>query len=85
MAAKGRAGIRPFEILARSPQLNVCDYWLRREVNKRTRARGRAFPSDKRETRAAFMRRLKARGHGRPLGHDQPEHRGHEEALPALG
>ena len=59
VAAKERAGIRAFEIPAHSPQLNVCDYWLWREVNKRMRARERTFPSGKRETRVAFIRRLK--------------------------
>lgn len=59
VAAKQRARISAFEIPARSPQLNLCDYWLWREVNTRMRARERKFPSGKRETRAAFIRRLK--------------------------
>ena len=37
----------------------MCDYWLWREVNSRMRARERMFPVGKRETRAAFIRRLK--------------------------
>ena len=59
MAAKERAGIQAFEIPGHSPQLNVCDYWLWREVNKNMRAGERKFPSGKRETRVAFLRRLK--------------------------
>ena len=59
VAAKQRAGIQAFEIPAHSPQLNVCDYWLWREVNSRMRVRERMFPAGKRETRAAFLRRLK--------------------------
>ena len=59
VAAKQRVGIQAFEIPAHSPQLNVCDYWLWREVNSRMRARERMFPVGKRETRGAFIRRLK--------------------------
>ena len=57
--AKKRAGILAFEIPGHSPQLNVCDYWLWREVNKRMRQKERSWPAEKRESRVQFLRRLK--------------------------
>ena len=57
--AKERARIDPFVIPGHSPQLNLCDYWLWREVNTRMRRQERAWPAGKVETRDGFMRRLK--------------------------
>ena len=59
LAAKESAGIKTFEIPKRSPSLNVCDYALWTEVNKRMRAQEKRMPSNKRESRAEFLKRLK--------------------------
>ena len=58
-AAKARAKIDEFNIPKRSPDLNVCDYALWKEVNKRMRGQERKFPTGKRETRAKFLKRLR--------------------------
>ena len=59
VAAKAAAGIDLFRIRRRSPQLNVCDYALWAEVNKRMRRQERRWPVGKRETRAAYLARLR--------------------------
>ena len=56
--AKAEAGIDAFEIPKRSPQLNVCDYFLWKQVNSGMRATERNWPDSKREKRPAFLRRL---------------------------
>ena len=48
-----------FEIPKRSPCLNVCDYYLWAAVNKIMRHQESKFPAGKRETRAAFLARLR--------------------------
>ena len=57
--AKKRAGITPFEIPGHSPQLNLCDYWLWREVNRRMRQAEKNWPEGKKEDRGAYLKRLK--------------------------
>ena len=57
--AKKDAGIHMFAIPKRSPVLNVCDYWLWSAVNKRMRQTEKKYPHAKRETRAAFLARLR--------------------------
>ena len=57
--AKRDAGIHVFEIPKRSPVLNVCDYFLWSAVNMRMRAQEKKFAEGKRETRHAFLRRLR--------------------------
>ena len=55
IAAKKEVGIKAFEIPKRSPCLNVCDYHVWAEVNKRMRQQEKKFPVGKRESRAAFV------------------------------
>ena len=59
LAAKKKVGIKAFVIPKRSPCLNVCDYHLWAEVNKRMRIQEQKFPAGKRESRAAFLARLR--------------------------
>ena len=56
---KLRAKIDEFNLPKRSPDLNVCDYALWKEVNKRMRKQERAWPATKKETRPGFLARLK--------------------------
>ena len=57
--AKKDVGIHTFAIPKRSPVLNVCDYWLWSAVNKRMHRLEKKYPHTKRETRAAFLARLR--------------------------
>ena len=59
LKAKSDVGIDAFEIPKRSPQLNVCDYALWTEVERRMRRQEQRFPPTMRESRAAFMARLR--------------------------
>ena len=59
VAAKRDVGIKAFEIPKRSPCLNVLDYHVWAEVNKRMREQEKKFPSSKRESRKAFLNRLR--------------------------
>jgi len=54
-----QAKIDEFNIPKRSPDLNVCDYALWAEVNKRMRAQERRWPASKKEARATFLARLR--------------------------
>ena len=58
-AAKESAGIKSFDIPKRSPCLNVCDYFLWSAINRSMREQEKKFSKTKRETRAAFLRRLR--------------------------
>jgi transposase len=58
MAAKEEVGIQSFEIPKRSPVLNVCDYFLWHEVNRRMRAQEKKWPANRKETREEYLRRL---------------------------
>ena len=58
MKAKEEAHIDTFEIPRHSPQLNLCDYFLWAEVNKRMRETERKWPQGKKEERSAYLRRL---------------------------
>ena len=59
MQAKADAKIDTFRIPKHSPQLNLCDYWLWKEVNAKMREAEKSWPAGKRETRVAYLRRLK--------------------------
>lgn len=59
MSAKEEAKISQFDIPKRSPDLNVCDYALWKEVNKRMRLQEKSWPDTKKETRSEFMARLR--------------------------
>ena len=56
--AKKTAGLAVFRIPPRSPDLNVCDYALWKEVNKRMRRQERSWSTKKTETREAYIQRL---------------------------
>ena len=57
--AKRAAKIVTFQIPRRSPGLNVCDYTLWHEINKRMRKTEVKWPKDKLETRAQYLARLR--------------------------
>ena len=57
--AKAKANLKVFAIPKRSPDLNVCDYALWREVTRKMRAQERRFPKSKRETRQQYIARLR--------------------------
>ena len=59
IAAKAESGIKVFQIPRRSPELNVCDFALWSEINRRMRRQERKWPKAKRETRAQYLRRLR--------------------------
>ena len=48
-----------FQIPKRSPQLNMCDYALWKEVDKRMRSQEKRFLPSFRESRVAFLKRLR--------------------------
>ena len=58
MEAKRSTGLKVFSIPEYSPDLNVMDYVVWAEVEKRMRRQERAWPENKKETRDAFIRRL---------------------------
>ena len=59
MKAKVDAKIDTFEIPKRSPQLNICDYWLWKTINCKMRQTERTWPTVRKEKRDAYLRRLK--------------------------
>ena len=59
VAAKQEVGIKAFAIPPRSPGLNVCDYFLWSHINRQMRAQEKAWPVGKKETRPAYLRRLR--------------------------
>lgn len=58
-AAKDAVGIKIFNIPKRSPDLNVLDYSIWKEVNSRMRAQEATWNAKKRETRKEYLERLK--------------------------
>jgi len=60
VAAKDEANIKTFWLPKRSPDLNVCDYWLWAEVNRRMRKAEQSFPAHKKESRKEFLSRLRS-------------------------
>ncbi len=66
IAAKKEVGIKAFAIPRRSPCLNVCDYHVWVEVNKRMRTQEQKFPAGKRESRRAFLARMRRTALGLP-------------------
>jgi hypothetical protein len=60
LAAKAACKLTTFEIPKRSPDLNVLDYAVWSEVEKRMRKQEQNFPEHKRETRSEFEARLDA-------------------------
>ena len=57
--AKQRSHIKIFTIPRRSPDLNVCDYALWKQINRTMRRQEKTFPRTKRETRVAYIARLR--------------------------
>ena len=59
LRAKAKHKIKAFQLPERSPELNVCDFALWSEINRRMRRQERSWPRTKRETRKHFLARLK--------------------------
>ena len=59
IAAKKAAKIKVFSIPKRSPDLNLMDFAIWKSVTTRMRRQERKFPRSKRETRAAYIARLR--------------------------
>ena len=57
-AAKSAGRMAILDIPKHSPDLNVMDFAVWAEAEKRMRRQERAWPEDKRETRQAFIKRL---------------------------
>jgi len=57
--AKRQCHIKSFDIPKRSPQLNVLDFAVWSEINKRMRKQERRFPHNKKETRDQYLARLR--------------------------
>ncbi len=57
--AKAEAKIKILEIPKRSPDLNVLDYAIWSEVNRRMRRQEKTWPKSKRESRARYAERLR--------------------------
>ena len=57
--AKAGAGIEPFVIPKRSPDLSLCDYALWPEINRRMRRQELKWGNGKRESREEYLKRLK--------------------------
>ena len=58
-AAKRAAKITTFHILKRSPDFSIMDYYIWRAVTVKMRIQERKFPRPRRETRAAYIARLR--------------------------
>ena len=59
LRAKAEAGITTLDLPPRSPDLNVLDYSLWHAINVSMRAQEARFHKDKKETKKAYMKRLK--------------------------
>ena len=59
IAAKETHKLHTFTIPKRSPDLNVMDYYVWSEVEKRLRKQERRWPASRRESRNSFIRRLR--------------------------
>lgn len=64
--AKQKSQIEPLDLPKRSPDLNVCDYAVWSEVNRRMRQQEAKWPKDKKEKRDAYLRRLRRTAVGLP-------------------
>ena len=58
MDAKRAANLEVLALPKRTPELNVMDFAVWSEVERRLRKQERSWPTSKRETRAEFERRL---------------------------
>ena len=59
LRAKADVGVKSFDLPKRSPALNVCDFALWTEVNRRMRKQEKRWPYHKKESRAEHMARLR--------------------------
>ena len=59
VSAKSAANIRVVEMPPRSPDLNPLDYSVWFEINRKMRLQGSRWPTSKKETRKAFLARLR--------------------------
>ena len=59
LRAKADVGVKSFDLPKRSPALNVCDFALWTEVNRRMRRQEKRWPYHKKESRAQHMARLR--------------------------
>ena len=59
VAGKIAAKIHTFEIPRRSPDLNVLDYAIWKEINRRMRLQEQKWPRGKREARGQYLTRLR--------------------------
>ena len=59
VAGKIAAKIHAFEIPRRSPDLNVLDYAIWKEINRRMRLQEQKWPRGKREARGQYLTRLR--------------------------
>ena len=66
MRAKAAAKIEVLQLPKRSPDLNVLDFSVWAEVERRMRRQEKKWPAAKRETRAEFIRRLHRVAKGLP-------------------
>ena len=66
LEAKRLSKLHVLQIPKRSPDLNVLDYAIWTEVEKRLRDQEKAFPKTKKETREAFEHRLDRAAHELP-------------------
>eukprot|EP00438_Fugacium_kawagutii_P004355 Skav207892 [mRNA] locus=scaffold664:848082:848486:+ [translate_table: standard] len=66
MAGKREAGIITLDLPKRSPDLNPLDFSLWAAINKKMRQQERGWPANKRETRKAYMARLRRAACGMP-------------------
>ena len=66
LAAKRQCRFTTLDTPKRSPDLNVMDYLVRSEVEKRLRRQERSWADGRQETRADFIRRLKRTAAGIP-------------------
>ena len=57
--AKAESRIETFDLPKRSPQLNVLDYTVWSEINKRMRKQELGYPHNKKETRSQYLMRLR--------------------------
>ena len=59
IAAKETSNLKVFEIPPRSPDLNICDYALWSQINRKMRRGEASFPMSKKESRDEYLERLK--------------------------
>ena len=78
------AGVKTFENPKRFTSLNECDYALWTEINKMMRAQEKRMPSNKRESRAEFLKRLKRTALRLPPQLRRGLHQADAQAMPAF-